>query len=50
MCLLNPSDVAFASRFYTGILLPLPETLVVLVTEILESFTIDCSVISGSAC
>lgn len=33
--------VAFASSFYTGILLPLPETLVVIDTEVVESFTID---------
>lgn len=42
--------VAFASSFYPGILLPLPETLVVIVAEIMKSFTIDCTVITGSAC
>lgn len=40
----------FASSFYTRIVLPLSETLVVVVIETSESFAIDCSEIIGSAC
>lgn len=42
--------LVFASSFYTRIVLPLSETLVVIVIEIIENFTIDCGVIIGSAC
>lgn len=41
--------LVFASSFYTRIVLLLSETLVVIVSEIIESFAIDCSVIIGSA-
>jgi len=39
--------LVFASSFYTRVVLPLSETVVVFV---IEGFTIDCSVIMGSAC
>lgn len=42
--------LVFASIFYLRTASPLSVTLVVIVIEIIESFTIDCSVIVGSAC
>lgn len=46
----NLAMLVFASSFYTRIVLPLSETLVVIVIEIIENFTIDCGAIIGSAC
>lgn len=53
MYLLNSSDVkesrvVFSSSLYTRTVLHLPETLVVIVIEINESFTVFCSAVIWS--